>query len=379
MTRNQISYLELLEKQRSNKANERETHRSNTRKESETERSNRANESVNLINSQLRAGELAETIRSNQARETELNRSNLANEQLKADSNAETRRSNLAREAETFRSNQASEQYRLLSLEEEKRANRARESVNWYSALEQRRSNVARETETHRSNLANETETNRANIARETETRRSNLANEAINQDRNDLTREHYERSDYETERANRAREALTAEQNAIARDQVQLGYDSLDWKYYDTDQRYKGTVYASNASSSAARYAADTNAAVGWGNIAEANRHNQQAEWNQQLATAADYRVRSQQADNQRQSVENQAEANANQMTRWYGESDLRESQTNFNNERAKTESDLRNARRHNLYSDTVNNYTRSFSNVWSTLTGGKTNGKKK
>lgn len=379
MTRNQISYLEHLENQRSNKAKEWETHRSNRAKETETERANRAIESVNLINSQLRAGELAETVRSNKAREIETNRSNVANELLKADSNAEVRRSNLAREAETNRSNLQSEKYRLLSLEEEKRANKARESVNLFNAFEQKRSNLATETETKRSNVARETETNRSNLAREAETRRSNLANEAINQDRNDLTREHYERSDYETERSNRAREALTAEQNAIARDQVQLGYDSLDWKYYDSDRRYAGTVYAANSSASASRYAAETNAAVGWGNVAELNRHNMQAEWNQQLGIAADYRVRSQQAESQRNSVENQKTANENQMVRWYGEQNVRDSQANLNNQRAQTESELRNARRHNLYSDTVNNYTRSFSNVWSTLTGGTRNGKKK
>lgn len=379
MTRNQISYLEFLEKQRSNQAQERETHRSNTTRESETERANRAAETVNLINSQLRAGELAETVRSNKARETETNRANIASEMLKADSNAETRRSNLAREAETFRSNKASEQYRLLTLEEEKRSNKARESTNLFSALEQQRANIARETETKRSNLANEKETNRANLAREYETHRSNVANEAINQDRNDLTREHYERSDAEQKRSNLAREALTAEQNAIARDQVQLGYDSLDWKYYDTDSRSSASRYSADSSAAASRYAAETSAAVGWGNVAELNRHNEASEWNQQLGIASDFRIQSQRNENQQYSNETNRQNVENQMIKWQGEQGLRDSQMFLNYSRTQTENDLRNAKKHNLYSSTANNYTRSFANVWSTLTGGTTNGKKK
>lgn len=278
----------------------------------------------------------------------------------------ENNRSNVAREVETNRSNLENEKVNLINSTT--RAGELAETV---------RSNKAREYETHRSNVAGEAikiaaneETKRSNLAREFETHRSNVANEAINQDRNDLTREHYERSDTEMERSNRAREALSAEQNAIKREEIQLGYAGVDQRERASQRQYESSIYGSSAAASASRYAADTNAAVQWGSIAEQNRHNQAMEWNQQLGIASDYKTKHEQNQNTLTGLQNQ-------QSRWEGEAGLRESQTNLNNERAQSESELRNAKRHNLYSSTVNNYTRSFANVFSTITGGAKRGK--
>lgn len=76
MTSNQLSYLNLQETGRNNRAVEAETFRSNLARETETNRSNLA-------------------------RETETNRSNLANERIKADTLAEQGRHNLITESQT--------------------------------------------------------------------------------------------------------------------------------------------------------------------------------------------------------------------------------------------------------------------------------------
>lgn len=55
-----------------------------------------------------------------------------------------------------------------------------RNQIEYWSLLENKRSNIARETETKRANLAREVETNRSNVARELETARSNRMNEQI-------------------------------------------------------------------------------------------------------------------------------------------------------------------------------------------------------
>lgn len=110
---------------------------------------------------------LQETIRANQARESETVRHNVTSETLdsagigesirshKADEGIrsvsldETRRSNIARELETNRSNRAREGIALSELDESIRANRARERENL-------RTNLAREQENVRSNRAQE-------------------------------------------------------------------------------------------------------------------------------------------------------------------------------------------------------------------------------
>lgn len=131
-----------------------EQHRANVAKENETSRANKARESND-------SQQLAEVSRSNLAKETETARHNVQSELASFDAAqarrdaaqiklagdvrrielgysqlAETMRSNLAREGETYRSNVAKES-------------------------ELNRSNVARETETHRSNVVSETNKSR--------------------------------------------------------------------------------------------------------------------------------------------------------------------------------------------------------------------------
>lgn len=312
MTSNQLQYWRNKEEQRSNQAREAETRRSNLANESETHRSNVSRESEthrsNLINESQRAGELAETIRANQARENE------------------THRSNVAKETETYRSNVQNEQ------------------IKWFQNFETKRSNLAREYETHR----------------------SNVANEAINQDRNDLTREHYERQDYETNRHNLASEGLEAERNSISRENIALGYDTLAQRERESQRNLQGTLYSADSRYAASVYAADTNAAVGWGNLAELNRHNLANEFNQQLGISSTFRTQSQANANQQQQ-------NEYAMERWRGEQNVRDSQAALNNARAQSEDELRNARKHNLYSSTTQNYTKAFANVYSSIAGRK------
>lgn len=81
------------------------------------------------------------------------------------------------------------------ALAETVRSNRAKERLTHQQNKEMRRSNLAKERETVRSNLAKETlqsavnaETARSNLAREAETQRSNLVSEDINRQRNQLT-----------------------------------------------------------------------------------------------------------------------------------------------------------------------------------------------
>lgn len=135
-----------------------------------------------------------ETVRTNQSRERETHRANVAQETLTAARDAETARSNKAREAETHRTNLVNEELTRKRDTETKRAN------------------LAREAETHRSNLTNEAETHRANVARETETNRSNLANEGIKRDTNQQTIDR----DAETKRHNIAVETETNRKNTI-------------------------------------------------------------------------------------------------------------------------------------------------------------------
>lgn len=116
----QTNIESLKETQRSNRATQFETHRTNVARENETERSNRAKEDLEqqLRNIQnfgnyleegklkvltqqagIAAGQLHETIRSNQAQEALQNRRLVESERSALAQEAETHRANLARES----------------------------------------------------------------------------------------------------------------------------------------------------------------------------------------------------------------------------------------------------------------------------------------
>lgn len=103
----------------------------------ETERSNRAQE-------ELGRNQLAETVRSNMARETETSlhnritereteRANRANEEHQKNSLAESIRHNQVTETETARHNQVTEQQTYVQLAESERHNRASENLSQQS------------------------------------------------------------------------------------------------------------------------------------------------------------------------------------------------------------------------------------------------------
>lgn len=248
MTSNQIAYYRAVTERQQGSQQLAETKRSNLAKETETSRSNLARERetnrANLINEGFKAQEISETQRANLARE------------------GETKRSNLARETETLRSNQVKER-------ETERSNKAREA-------ETSRSNLATESETRRSNIARETETNRSNVVNEKERERSNKANEALTSERNSIARdtniinmEHFQRMDSETNRHNLVTERQTDDRNSIELSKVQLGYDQIEGNYRNV-----------LTSAGAQKYAADTNANLGYANLAELNRSNLEREW---------------------------------------------------------------------------------------------------
>lgn len=165
MTRNQIEYWNLVETRRANA----ETQRSNLARESETARHNTATESVDLgklaestrhnVATEGQAGlELAEATRSHKASEKntrvanrEARRSHEASEFLQgrtiemgAKTLAETKRSNKAKEAlefskqaETQRANMAAERQRLNELAEQIRTHKANESISARNAQTQ--------------------------------------------------------------------------------------------------------------------------------------------------------------------------------------------------------------------------------------------------
>lgn len=134
MTSNQIRYWELQELKRSNRSRERETRRSNKA----TERLNRAYQMGTL---DLRAQELAETIRRN-----------IASENISLATLMETNRHNVVYESETNRHNLASESLtsRQLdisqhSLDETVRSHKAQERISYANLSELSRHNVAQE------------------------------------------------------------------------------------------------------------------------------------------------------------------------------------------------------------------------------------------
>lgn len=145
------------ETNRSNKARESETTRSNLAREEENHRANLANEwlksesnriseSVGLGNINLGYSKLAEETAHNQATESyNLNRLNVEARQ-KASELAETKRSNLAKEGETERSHRKSEQqnyasineqrlYHERSLSEQARSNKQKEAIQWTNTV----------------------------------------------------------------------------------------------------------------------------------------------------------------------------------------------------------------------------------------------------
>lgn len=134
MTSNQIRYWELQEMKRANRAKERETRRAN-----------RAGERLTRDYQQgtldLRAQELAETIRRN-----------LAGESINLETLAENKRHNVVYENEIARHNKATEGLtsKQLNIEQGKlaetiRSHKASESISLQNLAETRRHNVAQE------------------------------------------------------------------------------------------------------------------------------------------------------------------------------------------------------------------------------------------
>lgn len=104
MLATQVSYFDLKERERHNRASEQETHR------------------TNVAGEEIKQQQNIETQRSNLAREAENLRSNLAKEQ-------ENTRSNVARETETHRSNLVTENIEYGNME----ANQKRAANNTLS------------------------------------------------------------------------------------------------------------------------------------------------------------------------------------------------------------------------------------------------------
>lgn len=142
MTANQIAYQNMLEARRSNQARELENSRHNLATEAhntsalaETIRSNKANEAL---------GRESNVIKWNTLQETQ--RSNLANELLISQRNAETARHNVAVESEAERANKAAESTKTFAamtqaanfkqqLAETKRHNQETEKIQTVQAV----------------------------------------------------------------------------------------------------------------------------------------------------------------------------------------------------------------------------------------------------
>lgn len=106
MTKNQIDYMRLKETERNNQAVEAEVQRHNKKSEELSEWATAISWQIHVNEMQLERARLAETQRSNIARETQTAIYN-------AQTIAETQRANLAREAEIMRSNLANERETL--------------------------------------------------------------------------------------------------------------------------------------------------------------------------------------------------------------------------------------------------------------------------
>lgn len=104
----------------------------------------------------------------------ETNRSNLANEGLKGQQNAETMRHNFTEEG----IGKGELKVHQGTLDESIRSHKANESIDTSKVSEMVRSNLAREAENFRSNQAREEENRRSDIARENENLRHNTISE---------------------------------------------------------------------------------------------------------------------------------------------------------------------------------------------------------
>lgn len=124
MTQMGLNYLQHLETSRANRASE--AWRADQLRE--TARHNVVTEGINTYDAQTKRGTLDELVRSNQTREVETYRSNLAREQHALSSLEEAIRSNKARELENVRSNKVSESIKRTEAAEKKRANQAKEA-----------------------------------------------------------------------------------------------------------------------------------------------------------------------------------------------------------------------------------------------------------
>ena len=159
--------------------------------------------------------------------------------------------------------------------------------IQYLKYLEDKRSNIARETETNRDNTARLQETNRyntiytgetgrSNLARETETNRSNLANEAIARQGQAINARHYENQD--------AIGYMTAAEQR--RHNVQG--EKLGILQYNTDDTYKdrlGTSALKNAASNSTQAVAAYRNSGSNAMNAQTNRANQESLTALQLA----------------------------------------------------------------------------------------------
>lgn len=215
MTRNQIAYWELVERERNNLATEAEIHRANLAREAETKRSNLARE--------------RETFRSNLARETETKRSNLAAEHLRDLERRQQFTLTTRSQNETERSNRAREQLQAAQLVQNQKYQSAEIAVS-----QQRNAISAMESRIHQGQLDNARrqtelldlregqkikETSRANMASESirtqqlyETKRANMASESAKRVDQQLVKER----NLETIRSNQRREIETHRHNSM-------------------------------------------------------------------------------------------------------------------------------------------------------------------
>lgn len=271
MTKNQIAYLDVMEKKRSNQRNEeltewrdRNTLNYNYQVLGETNRHNLVTEGIdrdrlsetnrhNLVSETLEQGKLTETNRHNLATESFQNQQNAIRLRELGEtarhnfvSESETQRSNLARETETYRTNLANERIkdRANALNEKKINNdfiigsrnaatneanvqlgyykaklendlgyaKLNEETAWHDMQQSARLAELHETSTYHSTLT--TETHRSNVAQELETRRSHIANETYNRNRLEEDKTHNRITEAETRRSNLAREAETNRHN---------------------------------------------------------------------------------------------------------------------------------------------------------------------
>lgn len=179
MTRNQIDYLNLVEKQRSNQETERLTRERDAWSKAlgfqtlgETTRHNVATEAIQSRQSSesARHNLATEQLQSTQIQETK--RHNIQSEDLSLSQLSELQRHNVA--SEDIQRREADTHYQQLGI------NRFNAETQRQSASEIARHNLAQETETYRNNVALLNESIRASQARESETRRHNLSTEAI-------------------------------------------------------------------------------------------------------------------------------------------------------------------------------------------------------